>query len=713
MKKTRTHYDNLQVTENASPEVIKGAYKYLTQKWHPDKNPSDRAKAERVMKILTAAYEILSDPERRKNYDQKIARQRSKTSEGQPEQERGEAAARDQEQTRKEAEKRRQEQVRKENEERRQEQARKESEERRQEQARWKAEARRREQADREAEAGTRRPAGTPDPVSASGGNEYVSAMRKYAVFSGTATRKEYWMYVFYNLLFSFAIGFFESVAGLTDQLVLNIYTLAVFVPSISVGVRRMHDTDRSGWWFFLPIINLVFLCQKSVGPHTKEQVKTPAPVVVVLTVFGLIFFVGILAAIALPSYQDYIVRSKISEALVAMVEAKTSVSEYVSANGDFPIDSRSFGVNTANRTESDILASLSVDNYVWGDTIRIVANVRSCIWAGDPCNDTHLRSFHLAGSVNADGTMSWTCQPGDASRANAIEAKYLPAGCRESNVQSVDTHVVAQDSVQAVARNRKAAEQGNAYAQSNLGVMYENGQGAPQDYATYVTWYIKAVEQGDADAQYNLGFMYENGQGVPQDYATAVKWYTKAAEQGDAVAQFNLGFMYDNGQGVPQDYATAVKWYTKAAEQGDADAQVNLGVMYDYGKGVPQDYNQAFNWYRKAAEQGNAYSQFNLGFMYYDGQGVRQDYKQGLNWYRKAAEQGNANAQFNLGLIYHDGYGVPQDHVQAHMWLSLAAASGNETAAGNRDKVADKMTPAQIEQAQRLAREWTPIKSK
>ncbi len=62
MSNFQTHYQNLQVTENASPEVIKGAYRYLAQKWHPDKNPTERAKAERVTKLLNEAYAVLSDP---------------------------------------------------------------------------------------------------------------------------------------------------------------------------------------------------------------------------------------------------------------------------------------------------------------------------------------------------------------------------------------------------------------------------------------------------------------------------------------------------------------------------------------------------------------------------------------------------------------------------------------------------------------------------
>ncbi len=98
---------------------------------------------------------------------------------------------------------------------------------------------------------------------------------------------------------------------------------------------------------------------------------------------------------------------------------------------------------------------------------------------------------------------------------------------------------------------------------------MYANGKGVPQDYKEAVRWYTKAAEQGDAQAQTNLGWMYEYGRGVPQDYKEAMRWYRLAAAQGHAQAQTNLGVMYANGQGVPQDYKEAMRWYTKAAEQG------------------------------------------------------------------------------------------------------------------------------------------------
>lgn len=77
MAQIRNHYDNLQVKQNASAEVIKGAYRYLSQKWHPDKNPHNKQEAERVLRIINQAYAVLSDPIERKKHDEWIARKGS------------------------------------------------------------------------------------------------------------------------------------------------------------------------------------------------------------------------------------------------------------------------------------------------------------------------------------------------------------------------------------------------------------------------------------------------------------------------------------------------------------------------------------------------------------------------------------------------------------------------------------------------------------
>ncbi len=156
-------------------------------------------------------------------------------------------------------------------------------------------------------------------------------------------------------------------------------------------------------------------------------------------------------------------------------------------------------------------------------------------------------------------------------------------------------------------------------------------------------------------------------------DYATALREWQPLAEQGDALAQYNLGLLYDNGRGVQKDYAQARQWYEKAAAQGHADAQVNLGILYDYGRSIPQDFKKA------------------------------------VYWYRLSAKQGNDLAQRRLGLMYERGDGVERDIVQAYMWYILGTAGGADRGAARKDALIKQMTPEQIAEAQKLAREWKP----
>ena len=125
-------------------------------------------------------------------------------------------------------------------------------------------------------------------------------------------------------------------------------------------------------------------------------------------------------------------------------------------------------------------------------------------------------------------------------------------------------------------------------------------------DFRTALREWRPLAEQGDADSQYNLGLMYQLGQGVPQDDKAVVKWYKLAAEQGNASAQYNLGLIYEMAQGVPQDYKAAVKWYRLAAKQGDVYTQYRLGLMYHNGLGVPQNYIYAHMWANLAAASGH-----------------------------------------------------------------------------------------------------------
>lgn len=125
---------------------------------------------------------------------------------------------------------------------------------------------------------------------------------------------------------------------------------------------------------------------------------------------------------------------------------------------------------------------------------------------------------------------------------------------------------------------------------------------------------------------------------------------------------------------------------------------------MYITGQVVQQDSAAAALWFRKAAEQG-----YDLGTLYLHGRGLTQDDTEAVLWFRKAADQGDAVAEFLLGNQYANGKGVPQDYVRAHMWFSLAAAQGEQRAVKTLEMAEPRMTPAQIAEAQKLARDWKP----
>ena len=163
-----------------------------------------------------------------------------------------------------------------------------------------------------------------------------------------------------------------------------------------------------------------------------------------------------------------------------------------------------------------------------------------------------------------------------------------------------------------AVAKERTAAENGDARAMADLGLRYVKRQygryagrrtssdavdktGVRQDDAEAVRWLRRGADAGDARAMSNLAFMYQIGHGVQQSDEEAVRWYRKGAEAGYARGQANLGLMYLNGYGIPRDEAQAVRWLRAAADAGDKRASTDLGLLYLAGSGVPRDDREAF----------------------------------------------------------------------------------------------------------------------
>ncbi len=126
-------------------------------------------------------------------------------------------------------------------------------------------------------------------------------------------------------------------------------------------------------------------------------------------------------------------------------------------------------------------------------------------------------------------------------------------------------------------------------------------------DYQTAIKNWMPLAHKGDAEAQRNVGIMFQQGLGVPLSEVEAAHWYRQAAENGHARAQQNLGAMYEEGAGVIQDYPEAAKWYRFAAAGGNVNAKLNLGVMLERGvPGMPLNIVQAHMWYNLAGSQGS-----------------------------------------------------------------------------------------------------------
>ena len=122
--------------------------------------------------------------------------------------------------------------------------------------------------------------------------NWYLEAWKKYAVFNGRSRRKEYWYFILFNLLVSMLLGFIDSMTGMYSfeagiGLLSGVYTLAIIVPGIAVGIRRLHDTGRSGWWLliglipFVGAIVLIVFCVQDSQPGENEYGPNPKEVMV------------------------------------------------------------------------------------------------------------------------------------------------------------------------------------------------------------------------------------------------------------------------------------------------------------------------------------------------------------------------------------------------------------------------------------------------
>lgn len=213
-------------------------------------------------------------------------------------------------------------------------------------------------------------------------------------------------------------------------------------------------------------------------------------------------------------------------------------------------------------------------------------------------------------------------------------------------------------------------------------------------------------------------------------DCPAALSIYRSLAAKGAAKAFSRLGYFSSIGYCVKRDWLEAAKWYGRAADAGDQDAVASLShigrnwkFMY-FGTALDP---LVYGLVEKAAKNGSPVAQFSLGVMNFpigdpgfDGTrpnpGITGNLAEAISWYRRAADQGDFDSLVTMATAYSEGIGVPQDYVEAHKLLNVAApkvkyADMRNDIMKRRDELAAKMTPSQIAEAQRLAREWKPAR--
>ena len=169
--------------------------------------------------------------------------------------------------------------------------------------------------------------------------------------------------------------------------------------------------------------------------------------------------------------------------------------------------------------------------------------------------------------------------------------------------------------------------------------------------YATALRAWLPMAEAGNAEAQNNVGYMYEEGLGVPQNYLLAMNWYRQAADNGLAAAQHNMGMLYHHGYGVAENLGEAFRWFKMAADQELAESEYMLALAFENGEGTELDYVEAKRLFLSAARKNYVPAQLMYAFMLQAGEGGDSEPFSAYIW-GKIAELNGSDAAIDITTL-------------------------------------------------------------
>jgi len=500
----RTHYDNLQVTRTASDEVIRGAYRYLCQKWHPDKHPHDREKAERTTKLLNEAYRVLSDPDRRRQHDEWIAAQEiaadSHTS-------------------------------------------------------------RRAHDADRAANA--QEPSSGSTQQADTFEREALEIHARYAV-RGPVMRL--WFMVLLVaavllLLLLLIVGVPRALHATSGVIARLCLLLVSFIQLAFLGTLCVYcyaklfaPDPKSPDWILEPLILLG-------AASAKDWFKAAFGVLVWCGIFAAIG--EHFDAQAMPKKQEQTSASSPGDTTssnhptraTSLPNAEQTLEDLVTAYraGDYRLSGAGFRklADEGNLAAAAYLCDAAVLGNGTPKTRIVDKRCVAAANAGIPlAMGIVAQDLLVAGKDIARGTKlaEAAARAGDARSIRLLgHLRYFGIG-------------MAVDQAAAAPYYRRAVELGDIGAMSSLGFMYVLGEGTPRDVAAGISLLSKAVEKDLPDAQYAMSLILMYGPEELRDIPTAIRHLERAADQGLAPARLELARRLITGDGLRENYPRAAK---------------------------------------------------------------------------------------------------------------------------------------------------------
>lgn len=200
----------------------------------------------------------------------------------------------------------------------------------------------------------------------------------------------------------------------------------------------------------------------------------------------------------------------------------------------------------------------------------------------------------------------------------------------------------------------------------------------------------------------FEKGMSALQGSSATRSLPNAIEHFRRYAELGFSPAQVVLGYFYDTGSGLTPDPREALEWYKKAAQQDDPLAQWLVGRLIYANQLAPRDLNEADKWLEESSSRGNPFAEYLLGRIALE----RNNYAVAAARFREAAIQGLPHAQRELARLLQQGQGVYRDYQEAYVWLLMSRDTGLHDSLTDLQTLEAQLTPAQIEQAKRRARD-------